>query len=1315
MKRNSFLVVLLLFALAFLFVGCKKEEEPEPNPILVVGNIELQTEEGKTVKINAAIANVEDDEEEYELEFSSSDPTIAEVDANGNVDAKKAGEATITVSIKDFEDQKTEVKVIVLAKPTPPGKEIIEEFIPESIDIMGFVSMEVGASEKFMAMVKPASAYQVLVWSTSDPSIATVDNEGNVTAHSFGTVTITAHSAIAPDVKDSFEVVVKETGEDHEIAKKAFDYILERIPKYVTESFDLPVYPNPDVTITWKDASGTVLADNRYVYNEDITEDTTDAVICLIEYGFATREESVALKVVADPEKNNFANIELISLYLDILFADYIADSVNGDLPLPTALKGATLVWSTTKSDVITKTGEFTKPNNDTPVRLTALVTSGPIAQTFNFDLVAKGYTQQEKVDYSLTEGVLKPLVGLRSNANITLPSFEPRFGLTITWESANEDVFDSNGVYMERNLEEDTEVTFIATFKEGDTVFDVTAEVTVTALAATDVSKAVYDFVRNDEILAAIPTYFPFGLPGRESGNEIVGLPTTMEGLDGVTIEWEGNPEDFDGLVLKTQYLRYHETYLTATFSKEGVEPSTLKFLLNTGIAERDDSVNIGGRFSEQKVKDGFIEWDLLNTFSYWDLPVGEVTYKTQQYWSYYSGYTWYIDADTDKTSELVEKSLEEGGVRYQYFAMDFMVAYILEADDDGNVTKWDLANLRDGQGGNWGIFFVNLSGKDIKIPLATHGAGEGTDGEPWVSQGSRENALTFDGYRKGFVVDADGTVIMGSGFGVVQDVLPSTTRHIDIPANGYGMTFKTQENLPIVGVFCHKDTKLTIQRFDLAPENDYRAIRFKSNLNNAETGIIALEKGEETEINVDAAIKNAATYLYNPRLTVFELSMFNTEKYEDIIARSAALWEADFEAMQEKEDEEGYLLELLPFYEKFQAIHDDVKALIDEELVNWLENEYDSKLLPRDITLHLNGGQYYAETRQEVADLFLADLYEHLTNVEMPDLPETLEEFKAGIESSFTAEFVTTYLYEFIKDNPDALTVDESGEATQFFRQEEYNEKWLPLLLMLNDAVQIGHGGGRDILGRTGQKYQFHYIIPAEGSPLFNVTVSAQDGFNTRIREYLLGTFAYAAYKEYILEDQWLLSPEASQEKANALGLQYSGGQATIEIPAVYKEEYVLEGWYLDEELTQPAVLTPVGLGLVDVDLYAKWIVPPGEYVGDININSFNESLWGDNPKTKVMLDPDSTGGQYWLKILLAETDEEGVYQVTHYVETGALDFGDSAFSIHLFEDNAIPHAHVISLGIQVGDLVTFSCDVTELETGTVNVVAKVWRPAE
>ena len=628
MKRNSFLVVLLLFALAFLFVGCKDEEIPEEQiPILVVSNLELKTEVDNTVSINAQIGGVESPDE-FQLEFASSNTNVATVNENGTVQAKAVGEATITVSIKDYPDQKLEVKVIVVAKQEIPDKTIVEQFAPTSVEILGQSSMDIGTTEKFPVFVRPTTAYQRLVWVSSDPEIASVDAEGNVTAKAMGTVTITAYSAIAPDVRHSVDVLVKETGEDHEIVAKALAYVKERMPKYVTETFDLPVYPNPDVTITWKNALGVELEDNQYVY-ENVTHDQADAVICLIEYGFATREESIPLKLVADPEHNNFENLELISFYLDILFADYLANKVDGDLPLPTGLKGATIVWSTTKSEVITTAGKFTKPNNDTSVRLTALVTSGPVSQTFNFDLVAKGYTQQEKIDYMLTEGVLKSLVGFSTNGDIALPTFEPRFGLSLTWESDNEEVFSNSGVYMQRGLAEDTEVKFTATVKEGDLEFDIKAEVTVTALAATDTSKAVYDFLRNEELLESLPKYFPYGVIGRESGNEIVGLPTTLEGHDGVTIEWEGNPEDFDGLVLKTQYLRYHETYLTATFTKKDVAPTSIKILLNTGVAQSNDTVNIGGRFSEQAVKGGDIEWDLLNTFSYWDLPVGEVTYK--------------------------------------------------------------------------------------------------------------------------------------------------------------------------------------------------------------------------------------------------------------------------------------------------------------------------------------------------------------------------------------------------------------------------------------------------------------------------------------------------------------------------------------------------------------------------------------------------------------------------------------------------------------------------------------------------------------
>lgn len=1191
MKRNSFLVVLLLFALAFLFVGCKDEEIPEEQiPILVVSNLELKTEVDNTVSINAQIGGVESPDE-FQLEFASSNTNVATVNENGTVQAKAVGEATITVSIKDYPDQKLEVKVIVVAKQEIPDKTIVEQFAPTSVEILGQSSMDIGTTEKFPVFVRPTTAYQRLVWVSSDPEIASVDAEGNVTAKAMGTVTITAYSAIAPDVRHSVDVLVKETGEDHEIVAKALAYVKERMPKYVTETFDLPVYPNPDVTITWKNALGVELEDNQYVY-ENVTHDQVDAVICLIEYGFATREESIPLKLVADPEHNNFENLELISFYLDILFADYLANKVDGDLPLPTGLKGATIVWSTTKSEVITTAGKFTKPNNDTSVRLTALVTSGPVSQTFNFDLVAKGYTQQEKIDYMLTEGVLKSLVGFSTNGDIALPTFEPRFGLSLTWESDNEEVFSNSGVYMQRGLAEDTEVKFTATVKEGDLEFDIKAEVTVTALAATDTSKAVYDFLRNEELLESLPKYFPYGVIGRESGNEIVGLPTTLEGHDGVTIEWEGNPEDFDGLVLKTQYLRYHETYLTATFTKKDVAPTSIKILLNTGVAQSNDTVNIGGRFSEQAVKGGDIEWDLLNTFSYWDLPVGEVTYKTQQYWSFWSGYTWYIDAETDRTSTL--EQVEPGeGKRYQYFAMDFVTVYIMDVDANGKVTDWEYGNLREKTGGNWGVFFVNLSGKAAKIPLATHGAGNGTDELPWVSQGSRENALTFDGYRKGFVTDETGKVIIGSGFGTLQDVLPSTTREIEIPVGGYGMSFKTQENLPIVGVFCHPDTTLTFEKYYLAPENDFRAVRYKSNLENAENALELREQGKTTTVNIDQAIINAYTYLEDRMLSEFEYAMFDQARLAAVVARSAAVWELDIQEMQGLAEEEDYLIQLFEFYNKYKDIHDDVKELIDEELKDWLEEEYEVKLPPRSITLHLNGGSIYAKTRQEVVDMFLADMYEHLTNIGYEALPETLEEFKSedGIAAFFTAANIATYFYEFIKDNPDALTVDETGEATQFIRQPEYNEKWLPLLYFLNDTTQIGHAGGRDILGRNGQEYEFKYIIPPSTHLSWGKIVNSQAGADSRVREYLTGKYAYAAYKEVIIEKMWLLSPEDSQAKIDAAELKYTAGQAKVEIEEVLKPGYTFEGWYLDEELTQKATMTPLGLGLADVELYAKW----------------------------------------------------------------------------------------------------------------------------
>ena len=112
--------------------------------------------------------------------WSSSDKSIATVDANGKVTAKKAGTVTITVTTKDGKYtaectvKVTEVKVtgVTLSKST--------------------LKLTVGDSSKLTATVKPSNATNKgVTWSSSDKSIATVDSNGKVTAKKAGTVTIT--------------------------------------------------------------------------------------------------------------------------------------------------------------------------------------------------------------------------------------------------------------------------------------------------------------------------------------------------------------------------------------------------------------------------------------------------------------------------------------------------------------------------------------------------------------------------------------------------------------------------------------------------------------------------------------------------------------------------------------------------------------------------------------------------------------------------------------------------------------------------------------------------------------------------------------------------------------------------------------------------------------------------------------------------------------------------------------------------------------------------------------------------------------------
>ena len=115
------------------------------------------------------------------LTWESSDKSIATVDANGKVTAVALGSATITVYSADGEiSAQCKVTVIRLVTSITLDKTELEIYVGDD-------------PAELVATVLPEDATnKSLSWTSSDTSVATVDEEGRVTAVSSGFATITA-------------------------------------------------------------------------------------------------------------------------------------------------------------------------------------------------------------------------------------------------------------------------------------------------------------------------------------------------------------------------------------------------------------------------------------------------------------------------------------------------------------------------------------------------------------------------------------------------------------------------------------------------------------------------------------------------------------------------------------------------------------------------------------------------------------------------------------------------------------------------------------------------------------------------------------------------------------------------------------------------------------------------------------------------------------------------------------------------------------------------------------------------------------------
>ena len=233
MKKRFALAVIVTAAMALSLVGCGvkvtnisvpdaatlekgesitlpvnfgTEDAPAETPVIATG-------ESATAETAAQDEKIAKAAEKLTLAWASSDESVATVDENGMVTAVGAGEADITAAVQDADiSSVTHVKVVIL----PTGVDA-----PDTLEL--YTNGE--DSKSLDAKIIPEDATEVkLAYVSSDDGVATVDENGLVTAVADGECTITAYVvADAPATAESAtqEAAAVVTSDDEEVTSEA--------------------------------------------------------------------------------------------------------------------------------------------------------------------------------------------------------------------------------------------------------------------------------------------------------------------------------------------------------------------------------------------------------------------------------------------------------------------------------------------------------------------------------------------------------------------------------------------------------------------------------------------------------------------------------------------------------------------------------------------------------------------------------------------------------------------------------------------------------------------------------------------------------------------------------------------------------------------------------------------------------------------------------------------------------------------------------------------------------------------------------------
>lgn len=430
--------------------------------------------------------------------WASSNESIATVDANGNVVAKKSGDCTISATAANGKTKSCLVSVY--------------DIEATSITLSQTTStLNIGETLTVGVILQPSTVTDTtILWSTASPSVATVSN-GVITAVGAGKATITArtNNGLSQTIQVTVNPLLAES-----ISLNTTEAVLLENEQQTLVATILPA-KTTDKTITWSSSDNSIVSVDT---KGKITANSIGEAIITAKTAnglTATCVVNVTLNVIA------VSNVSVEPTTLTMYIGDI--ESLTATVS-PSNATNKALVWSTSKSSVakVDQYGTITAIAKGTTT-ITA-TSSNNIAGTCVVTVKAIEVSSISLSDVSLAVGESQTMNAIITPANAT--------NQTITWSVDNESVATINPTSGKLTGISEGTATITATAINGVTA---TATVTVAETAievqyVTPKTSIVYINIDAVEDLSSQVQFFPDNATNKALKWEIVKSTPTYE-----------------------------------------------------------------------------------------------------------------------------------------------------------------------------------------------------------------------------------------------------------------------------------------------------------------------------------------------------------------------------------------------------------------------------------------------------------------------------------------------------------------------------------------------------------------------------------------------------------------------------------------------------------------------------------------------------------------------------------------------------------------------------------------------------------------